>query len=74
MTEHRERHHGRRHSLPESDYPLQDLTGRIIEGFIHLRYTLGYGFLESVYRKALAVELRRRGISVEQLVRYEMVY
>jgi len=27
-----------------------------------------------VYRKALAVELQRRGISIEQLVRYELTY
>jgi GxxExxY protein len=63
---------GRR--LPKADYPLQDLTGGIIEAFIHVHRELGYGFLESPYRKALAVELRRRGLSIEQLVRYELVY
>ena len=60
--------------LPEADYPLQDLTGQIIEAFFHVHHTFGYGFLESVYRKTLAVELQRRGISIEQLVRYELVY
>ena len=72
VTHHRSRPPG--HRLPEADYPLQDLTGQIIEAFIHVHHKLGYGFLESVYRKALAVELRRRGISIEQLVRYELVY
>ena len=62
------------HRRPEADYGLQDLTGEIIEAFIHVHHELGYGFLESPYRKALAVELRRRGISIEQLVRYELVY
>ena len=72
MTHRRSRPPG--HHLPEADYPLQDLTGEIIEAFIHVHHTLGYGFLESPYRKALAVELRRRGISIEQLVRYDLVY
>jgi len=60
--------------FPEADYPLQGLTGQIIEAFIHVHRTFGYGFLESVYRKTLAVELRRRGIAIEQLVRYELTY
>src|SRR5262245_48054514 len=60
--------------LPEADYPLQRLTGQIIEAFFHVHHTFGYGFLESVYRKALAVELQRRSIPIEQLVRYQLVY
>jgi GxxExxY protein len=72
MTHRRSRPPG--HRLPEADYPLQDLTGEIIEAFIHVHHTLGYGFLESPYRKALAVELRHRGIAIEQLVRYDLVY
>jgi GxxExxY protein len=72
MTPRRSRPPGRH--LPEADYPLQDITGQIIEAFIHVHHEFGYGFLESVYRKALAVELRRRGLSIEQLVRYELVY
>ena len=49
MTHRRSRPPG--HRLPEADYPLQDLTGEIIEAFIHVHHTLGYGFLESPYRK-----------------------
>jgi GxxExxY protein len=72
VPHHRSRPPGRR--LPEADYPLQHLTGQIIEAFIHVHHTFGYGFLESVYRKTLAVELQRRGILIEQLVRYELTY
>ena len=50
------------------------LTGVIIAAFYCVYDELGFGFLESVYRKTLAVELQRRGISIEQLVRYELVY
>ncbi len=60
--------------FPDAEYPLQDLTGRIIAAFLHVHSTHGYGFLETVYRKALAIELEHRGIAVEQLVRYELFH
>ena len=72
MSYNRSRPPGRR--LPDADYPLQDLTGQIIEAFIQVHHAFGYGFLESVYRRTLAVELHRRGIAIEQLVRYELAY
>ena len=34
----------------------------------------GSGFLESVYRRALVVEFRRRGVRVEQEVAYELFH
>lgn len=47
--------------------PYQDdqLTGRIIHGIIRVHQTLGPGFLESVYRKALLLELRQQGLAVD---------
>jgi GxxExxY protein len=35
---------------------------------------LGYGFLEKVYENALALELRRKGLKVEQQARIEVYY
>ena len=35
---------------------------------------LGYGFLESVYRKALAIELRSRGLRVQEEVPIEVFF
>ena len=55
-------------------YPHQDLTGQIIAGCFRVHNTLGYGFLESVYRRALTVELTRRGIESKQGVPYELSY
>jgi GxxExxY protein len=39
----------------------RELTGEIIGAFYECYNLLGFGFLESVYRRALAVELRTRG-------------
>ena len=38
-----------------------ELTGEIIGAFYECYNELGYGFLESVYRRALGTELRARG-------------
>jgi len=58
--------------LSEEDYPFQGLTRRIVAGFFHVRWSLGFGHTEAVYRRALAVELEHRGIGVAQHVRYEV--
>jgi GxxExxY protein len=44
----------------------KELTGKILAAFYAVYNSLGYGFLEKVYENALALELRRRGLSVEQ--------
>jgi GxxExxY protein len=53
-----------RPELPDHlrDYPEWDLTQRIIAAFFESYNTLGYGHLESVYRRALAKELRLRDL------------
>ncbi|MGL4420614.1 MAG: GxxExxY protein [Gemmataceae bacterium] len=43
----------------------QDLTGQIIGCAMKVHSALGAGFLESVYQKALAHELRKAGLRVE---------
>lgn len=51
----------------------EELTGRIISAFFRVYDVLGFGFLESVYTRALAHELRKRGMSVECEVGYRRV-
>jgi GxxExxY protein len=41
------------------------LTERIIGAAIEVHRRLGPGFLESVYEKALIIELKKRGLSVQ---------
>ena len=42
------------------------LTDRIIGAFFTVYNRLGYGFTEKVYENALALELRKLGLQVEQ--------
>jgi GxxExxY protein len=47
-------------------YPHEDTTQEIIGVFFDVYNELGYGFLESVYRKAMAIALRSEGLQVEK--------
>lgn len=51
-----------------------DLTREIIAAFYTVYNALGFGFLESVYANALAIELRARGFRVEREVGVEVLY
>ncbi len=55
-------------------YPHADVTREIIASAFAVHKVLGYGFLESVYRRAMAIELRRRGVNVQEEVRYDVDY
>jgi GxxExxY protein len=63
-----------RHKFDGDDYPLHELTREIIAACFCVHNVLGYGFLESIYRRALVIELQIRGFSVSQEVPFEMTY
>ena len=46
-------------------YKHDQLTNRIIECIIKVHKTLGPGFLESIYRRALVLELKEQGLRAE---------
>jgi GxxExxY protein len=50
------------------------LTERIIGAAIEVHRRLGPGFLESVYEKALIIELRKRGLAVQDQVEIVVTY
>ncbi len=56
------------------DYPHRPITGVIVSAAHAVHRALGYGFLEAVYKKALAVELRRRQLNVAMERRYHLDY
>ncbi|MDO9543083.1 MAG: GxxExxY protein [Kiritimatiellia bacterium] len=47
------------------EYKHQDLTGKIISCAFEVQNSLGCGFLEKVYQKALLYELQTKGLKVE---------
>src|SRR5690349_7272242 len=50
------------------------LTRRVIGAFYRVYDVLGYGFLEAVYRRALVIELRRRGMQAQEEFPIEVRY
>jgi len=51
-----------------------ELTSKVIAAAIKVHRRLGPGFLESIYENALVVELRKRGLNVEQQVDVTITY
>ena len=51
-----------------------EITEAIIGAAFEVHKTLGYGFLEAVYRNAMAVELRNRGFDPSIETRMEVHY
>ena len=49
----------------EKDFSLQPVTEQLIGAAFEVHNTLGYGFLERVYQRAMQVELQLRGVKVE---------
>jgi GxxExxY protein len=52
----------------------RELTGEIIGAFYECYSDLGFGFLETVYRRALATECRSRGLHVAEECPVEVIY
>ena len=42
----------------------EELSGKILQACFEVSKELGYGFLESVYEKALIIALRQKGLNV----------
>lgn len=51
-----------------------ETTGAIADAFYRVYRVLGHGFLESVYRNAMAVELARVGMQVRKEFPAEVLY
>ena len=55
-------------------YPHSDITEKIISAVYEVYNRLGAGFIESVYEKALAIALRKRGLKVETQKLYRIMF
>lgn len=52
----------------------EELTREIIGVFYEVYNTLGFGFLESIYKRAMEIALRRRGHAVEREFPVEILF
>ncbi len=50
------------------------ITEQIVQAFYHVYNVLGYGFLEKAYEKAMAIELRKRGLRVRTQAPIKVYY
>ena len=55
-------------------YKHSELTEQIIGAFYAVYSALGYGFLENVYLKALMIELKRKGMTVNDELPIQVFY
>jgi GxxExxY protein len=56
------------------EHRLEKLTEQILGAVFEVSNTLGAGFLEKVYERALVREMKLRGISVRTQVKFAVVY
>jgi GxxExxY protein len=53
---------------------FKELTGEIIGAAIEAHSKLGPGYLESIYETALVIELKKRGLTVQQQIERVVEY
>jgi GxxExxY protein len=58
----------------ELPYKHSEITDKIIASFYAVYKTLGYGFLEKVYENAMALELRKRNVTVKAQAPITVLY
>ena len=61
-------------AFPPLDSALEDIVREVIGAGLAVHRELGPGFIERVYDRALAVELRHRGLRFEQQQRIDVRY
>ena len=60
--------------IVKEQYPLSDLTGKIIGCAMEVHRHLGNGFQEVIYQRSLALELERHGLSFQREVEMTIYY
>ena len=58
----------------DTNDPDEPLTGKVIAAAYNVQRSFGYGFAETVYRRALAVELQFIGVPVARELSYELFH
>ena len=60
--------------MTEKEYPLSDLTGKIIGCAMEVHNILGNGFQEVIYQRALAIEMAKQGLNFSRELEMELFY
>lgn len=60
--------------MSNSDVIEPEVSYEIVGAFLDSYYRLGYGFLESIYARALEMELIKRGLHVRREVPADVMY
>ncbi len=60
--------------MDEKDYKYSDITRRIIGAAMKVHSTLGNGFQEVIYQRALAIEMEKQGLSYQRELEMPIFY
>jgi GxxExxY protein len=60
--------------IEKKEYPLSDLTGKIIGCAMEVHRHLGNGFQEVIYQRALEIEMRLQGLEFSREHEMEIFY
>ena len=61
-------------SYVNEEYPLSELTGKIIGCAIEVHKALGNGFQEVIYQRALAIEMKLQGLKFKREMNMDIYY
>jgi GxxExxY protein len=61
-------------TMEEKELPFYELTGSILNCCFEIMKELGPGFLEAVYKNALLIAMRQKGLQVEVEQSFEIVF
>ena len=60
--------------MAEQEYKYSDITGRIIGAAMKVHSTLGNGFQEVIYQRALAIEIAEQGLTFQRELEMQIYY
>lgn len=61
-------------NMKETDYKYSDITGKIIGSAMTVHSQLGNGFQEVIYQRALAIEMKKRGLNFQRELEMPIFY
>ncbi len=60
--------------MTQQEYKYSDITGKVIGAAMQVHKVLGNGFQEVIYQRALAIELKKNGLSFQRELEMPIFY